>query len=115
MPEMAETDTTVVLNAFIPANLQGSQDVDSVRYFFLRPKPMEIDTIHNAMWNGLEKKIHTPLHADAFGMMPFVANVDADLSRFEGDTTSLTDNTVYDMIVLTQHTDAGTCRVYPLS
>ena len=115
MPEMAETDTTVVLNAFIPANLQGSQEVDSVRYFFLRPKPMEIDTIHNAMWNGLEKKIHTPLHADAFGMMPFVANVDADLSLFEGDTTSLTDNTVYDMIVLTQHTDAGTCRVYPLS
>ncbi|MGM9868956.1 MAG: S8 family serine peptidase [Sodaliphilus sp.] len=115
MPEMAETDTTVVLNAFIPANLQGSQELDSVRYFFIRPKPMEIDTIHNAMWNGLEKKIHTPLHADAFGMMPFVADVEADLSLFEGDSTALVDNTVYDIIALTQHTDEGASRLYPLT
>ena len=51
MPQMAETDTTVALNSFIPANLQGSQMVDSVSYFLMRPKPMEIDTIRSVMWN----------------------------------------------------------------
>lgn len=64
MPQMGEKDTTVALNSFIPANLLGSQMVDSVNYFLMRPKPMEIDTIRSVMWNGFNKTIEMPFNPE---------------------------------------------------
>ena len=114
MPESADTDTIAWLNTFIPANLHGSQTVDSVNYFFVQPKPMEVDTIRNVMWNAVDKKLLMPLHPEQFDMFPFVANVDADMSLFEGDSTLFVTNCVYDIIALTQVKNDSTRRVYPL-
>ncbi len=100
-PLFAEGDTAVVMNSFIPANLYGSQQVDSIDYFFVRPKPMEIDTIRNVMWNGVDKKFEMPIYPEKYGMLPFVGAAKADLSLYETDSVKLTDNYVYDILALT--------------
>ncbi len=114
MPQMAETDTTVALNSFIPANLQGSQMVDSVSYFLMRPKPMEIDTIRNVMWNGFNKTIEMPFNPEKYGMLAFKGVAKVDTSLYETDSVKLNDNYVYDMIALTTVAADSSLLVYPL-
>ena len=114
MPQMAETDTTVALNSFIPANLQGSQMVDSVSYFLMRPKPMEIDTIRSVMWNGLNKTIEMPYNPEKYGMLTFKGVAKVDTSLYETDSVKLNDNYVYDMIALTTMAADSSLLVYPL-
>ena len=114
MPQMAETDTTVALNSFIPANLQGSQMVDSVSYFLMRPKPMEIDTIRSVMWNGFNKTIEMPFNPEKYGMLAFKGVAKVDTSLYETDSVKLNDNYVYDMIALTTVSVDSSLLVYPL-
>lgn len=114
MPQMAETDTTVALNSFIPANLQGSQMVDSVSYFLMRPKPMEIDTIRSVMWNGFNKTIEMPFNPEKYGMLTFKGVAKVDTSLYETDSVKLNDNYVYDMIALTTVVADSSLLVYPL-
>lgn len=114
MPQMAETDTTVALNSFIPANLQGSQMVDSVSYFLMRPKPMEIDTIRSVMWNGFNKTIEMPFNPEKYGMLAFKGVAKVDTSLYETDSVKLNDNYVYDMIALTTVAADSSLVVYPL-
>lgn len=114
MPQMAETDTTVALNSFIPANLQGSQMVDSVSYFLMRPKPMEIDTIRSVMWNGFNKTIEMPYNPEKYGMLAFKGVAKVDTSLYETDSVKLNDNYVYDMIALTTVAADSSLVVYPL-
>lgn len=114
MPQMAETDTTVALNSFIPANLQGSQMVDSVSYFLMRPKPMEIDTIRSVMWNGFNKTIEMPYNPEKYGMLTFKGVAKVDTSLYETDSVKLNDNYVYDMIALTTVAADSSLLVYPL-
>lgn len=114
MPQMAETDTTVALNSFIPANLQGSQMVDSVSYFLMRPKPMEIDTICSVMWNGFNKTIEMPYNPEKYGMLAFKGVAKVDTSLYETDSVKLNDNYVYDMIALTTVAADSSLLVYPL-
>lgn len=114
MPQMAETDTTVALNSFIPANLQGSQMVDSVSYFLMRPKPMEIDTIRSVMWNGFNKTIEMPFNPEKYGMLTFKGVAKVDTSLYETDSVKLNDNYVYDMIALTTVSADSSLLVYPL-
>ena len=114
MPQMAETDTTVALNSFIPANLQGSQMVDSVSYFLMRPKPMEIDTIRSVMWNGFNKTIEMPFNPAKYGMLAFKGVAKVDTSLYETDSVKLNDNYVYDMIALTTVAADSSLLVYPL-
>ena len=114
MPQMAETDTTVALNSFIPANLQGSQMVDSVSYFLMRPKPMEIDTIRSVMWNGLNMTIEMPYNPEKYGMLTFKGVAKVDTSLYETDSMKLNDNYVYDMIALTAVAADSSLLVYPL-
>ena len=114
MPQMAETDTTVALNSFIPANLQGSQMVDSVSYFLMRPKPMEIDTIRSVMWNGFNKTIEMPYNPEKYGMLAFKGVAKVDTSLYETDSVKLNDNDVYDMIALTTVAADSSLLVYPL-
>lgn len=114
MPQMAETDTTVALNSFIPANLQGSQMVDSVSYFLMRPKPMEIDTIRSVMWNGFNKTIEMPYNPEKYGMLAFKGVAKVDTSLYETDSVRLNDNYVYDMIALTTVAADSSLLVYPL-
>ena len=114
MPQMAETDTTVALNSFIPANLQGSQMVDSVSYFLMRPKPMEIDTIRSVMWNGFNKTIEMPFNPEKYGMLAFKGVAKVDTSLYETDSVKLNDNYVYDMIALTTVAADSSLLVYPL-
>ena len=113
-PQMAETDTTVALNSFIPANLQGSQMVDSVSYFLMRPKPMEIDTIRSVMWNGFNKTIEMPFNPEKYGMLAFKGVAKVDTSLYETDSVKLNDNYVYDMIALTTVAADSSLLVYPL-
>lgn len=114
MPQMAETDTTVALNSFIPANLQGSQMVDSVSYFLMRPKPMEIDTIRSVMWNGFNKTIEMPYNPEKYGMLAFKGVARVDTSLYETDSVKLNDNYVYVMIALTTVSADSSLLVYPL-
>ena len=114
MPQMAETDTTVALNSFIPANLQGSQMVDSVSYFLMRPKPMEIDTIRSVMWNGFNKTIEMPFNPEKYGMLTFKGVAKVDTSLYETDSVKLNDNYVYDMIALSTVAADSSLLVYPL-
>lgn len=114
MPQMAETDTMVALNSFIPANLQGSQMVDSVSYFLMRPKPMEIDTIRSVMWNGFNKTIEMPFNPEKYGMLTFMGVAKVDTSLYETDSVKLNDNYVYDMIALTTVAADSSLLVYPL-
>lgn len=114
MPQMAETDTTVALNSFIPANLQGSQMVDSVSYFLMRPKPMEIDTIRSVMWNGFNKTIEMPFNPEKYGMLAFKGVAKVNISLYETDSVKLNDNYVYDMIALTTVSADSSLLVYPL-
>lgn len=114
MPQMGEKDTTVALNSFIPANLQGSQMVDSVSYFLMRPKPMEIDTIRSVMWNGFNKTIEMPYNPEKYGMLTFKGVAKVDTSLYETDSMKLNDNYVYDMIALTTVAADSSLLVYPL-
>ncbi len=114
MPQMAETDTTVALNSFIPANLHGSQMVDSVSYFLMRPKPMEIDTIRSVMCNGFNKTIEMPYNPEKYGMLAFKGVARVDTSLYETDSVKLNDNYVYDMIALTTVAADSSLLVYPL-
>ena len=114
MPQMAETDTTVAFNSFIPANLLGSQMVDSVSYFLMRPKPMEIDTIRSVMWNGFNKTIEMPYNPEKYGMLAFKGVAKVDTSLYETDSVKLNDNYVYDMIALTTVAADSSLLVYPL-
>lgn len=114
MPQMGEKDTTVALNSFIPANLQGSQMVDSVSYFLMRPKPMEIDTIRSVMWNGFNKTIEMPFNPEKYGMLTFKGVAKVDTSLYETDSVKLNDNYVYDMIALTMVAADSSLLVYPL-
>lgn len=114
MPQMGEKDTTVALNSFIPANLQGSQMVDSVNYFLMRPKPMEIDTIRSVMWNGFNKTIEMPFNPEKYGMLTFKGVAKVDTSLYETDSMKLNDNYVYDMIALTTVAADSSLLVYPL-
>lgn len=114
MPQMGEKDTTVALNSFIPANLQGSQMVDSVSYFLMRPKPMEIDTIRSVMWNGFNKTIEMPFNPEKYGMLAFKGVAKVDTSLYETDSVKLNDNYVYDMIALTTVAADSSLLVYPL-
>ena len=114
MPQMGEKDTTVALNSFIPANLQGSQMVDSVSYFLMRPKPMEIDTIRSVMWNGFNKTIEMPFNPEKYGMLAFRGVAKVDTSLYETDSVKLNDNYVYDMIALTTVAADSSLLVYPL-
>ncbi|MDD7501258.1 MAG: S8 family serine peptidase, partial [Sodaliphilus sp.] len=114
MPQMGEKDTTVALNSFIPANLQGSQMVDSVSYFLMRPKPMEIDTIRSVMWNGFNKTIEMPYNPEKYGMLAFKGVAKVDTSLYETDSVKLNDNYVYDMIALTTVAADSSLLVYPL-
>ena len=114
MPQMAETDTTVAFNSFIPANLLGSQMVDSVSYFLMRPKPMEIDTIRSVMWNGFNKTIEMPFNPEKYGMLTFKGVAKVDTSLYETDSVKLNDNYVYDMIALTTVAADSSLVVYPL-
>lgn len=113
MPQMGEKDTTVALNSFIPANLQGSQMVDSVSYFLMRPKPMEIDTIRSVMWNGFNKTIEMPFNPEKYGMLAFKGVAKVDTSLYETDSVKLNDNYVYDMIALTTVVADSSLLVYP--
>lgn len=114
MPQMGEKDTTVAFNSFIPANLQGSQMVDSVSYFLMRPKPMEIDTIRSVMWNGFNKTIEMPFNPEKYGMLTFKGVAKVDTSLYETDSVKLNDNYVYDMIALTTVSADSSLLVYPL-
>lgn len=114
MPQMGEKDTTVAFNSFIPANLQGSQMVDSVSYFLMRPKPMEIDTIRSVMWNGFNKTIEMPYNPEKYGMLTFKGVAKVDTSLYETDSVKLNDNYVYDMIALTTVSADSSLLVYPL-
>ena len=114
MPQMGEKDTTVAFNSFIPANLQGSQMVDSVSYFLMRPKPMEIDTIRSVMWNGFNKTIEMPFNPEKYGMLTFKGVAKVDTSLYETDSVKLNDNYVYDMIALTTVAADSSLLVYPL-
>lgn len=114
MPQMGEKDTTVAFNSFIPANLQGSQMVDSVSYFLMRPKPMEIDTIRSVMWNGFNKTIEMPYNPEKYGMLAFKGVAKVDTSLYETDSVKLNDNYVYDMIALTTVAADSSLLVYPL-
>lgn len=114
MPQMGEKDTTVAFNSFIPANLQGSQMVDSVSYFLMRPKPMEIDTIRGVMWNGFNKTIEMPYNPEKYGMLTFKGVAKVDTSLYETDSVKLNDNYVYDMIALTTVVADSSLLVYPL-
>ena len=114
MPQMSETDTTVVFNTFIPANLHGSQEVDSVSYFLMRPKPMEIDTIRNVMWNGFNMTVEMPFSPEKYGMLAFKGVAKADTSLYETDSVKLTDNYVYDILALTTVAADSSLVVYPL-
>lgn len=114
MPQMGEKDTTVALNSFIPANLLGSQMVDSVSYFLMRPKPMEIDTIRSVMWNGFNKTIEMPFNPEKYGMLTFKGVAKVDTSLYETDSVKLNDNYVYDMIALTTVAADSSLLVYLL-
>ena len=114
MPQMGEKDTTVALNSFIPANFLGSQMVDSVSYFLMRPKPMEIDTIRSVMWNGFNKTIEMPFNPAKYGMLAFKGVAKVDTSLYETDSVKLNDNYVYDIIALTTVAADSSLLVYPL-
>lgn len=113
-PQFAESDTAVAFNTFIPANLHGSQVVDSVNYFFVRPKPMEIDTIRGVMWNGVDKMVEMPINPDKYGMKPFAGSAAADLSLYETDSVKLTDNRVYDILAMTKIAPDSSRCIFPL-
>ena len=59
MPPIADTAIAraPMFNTFVAANYHGSQQTDTVNYFFVKPKPMEVDTIRCAFWNANTAKM----------------------------------------------------------
>lgn len=110
-PVAGEKDTTAVLNAFIPANFLGSQKVDSIDYFFVRPKPMEIDTVRCAMWCQTKREFIMPYFADEYGFKNFAGGFKPDYSKLTTTRPIIKDGDVCEMVVLT---DVNASRCYPL-
>lgn len=110
-PVAGEKDTTAVLNSFIPANFLGSQKVDSVDYFFVRPKPMEIDTVRCAMWCQTKREFIMPYFADEYGFKNFNGGFKPDYSKLTTTRPIIKDGDVCEMVVLT---DVNASKCYPL-
>ncbi|MDY3733191.1 MAG: S8 family serine peptidase, partial [Sodaliphilus sp.] len=105
-----DTPTPQVLNTFIPANFHGSQTVDSQDYFFVRPKPMEVDTIRGAYWNATKSQLEMPE-----GSTPaFQGSASVDFSYSESPADVLAVNSHYDIVAMTKYGAAGELVVCPL-
>ncbi|UKI44695.1 MAG: dockerin type I domain-containing protein [Porphyromonadaceae bacterium] len=103
-----EKNENAKMNTFLPANFLGSQKVDSVNYFLVRPKPMEIDTVRCAMWNKVADRFEMPFVAADFGVPQFEGAMKPVFMLTEGDKSDLKDGYVYDLLVQTRVNDNET-------
>ena len=108
MLEFGEKNENAKMNTFLPANFLGSQKVDSVNYFLVRPKPMEIDTVRCAMWNKAADRFEMPFVAADFGVPQFEGAMKPVFMLTEGDKNDLKDGYVYDLLVQTRVNDNET-------
>ena len=120
----AGSEGSVKTNMWIPANFEGTQDVDSTRYFFVKPKPLEIDTITLAQWNEGTQQFEVPLRADSTRLDGLKGAFKAQWEMFCDSLPELTNGFQYQFVALTRHEDVvnpqgevqGTQIVaYPLS
>ena len=103
-----EKNENAKMNTFLPANFLGSQKVDSVNYFLVRPKPMEIDTVRCAMWNKAADRFEMPFVAADFDVPQFEGAMKPVFMLTEGDKSDLKDGYVYDLLVQTRVNDNET-------
>ena len=86
-----------------PANYFGMQD----GYYFVQPKPMEVDTLQYAMWNEDSATFSMPTYAPMWGMVWRKGEAKVDFSRYEGELPALTDGATHKWLTLNMVDDFG--------
>ena len=90
MPVPAQA-TALQLNVLSAPHFYGSQRVqglhtpDSVDYFFMRPKPMEVDTLAGIMWNAKKQMFEVPTFTDSVMMGDTLVERQESLHNLKGE------------------------------
>ncbi len=83
VPE-AVTESNYTYNVYVPCNFMSSeQHSESGRnYFFMTPKPMEVMTVHYAMWNAENEVFEIPTSVGYSNQAGLVGDVAANFSLY---------------------------------
>ncbi len=83
-PEVGTTNS-YTYNVYVPCNFMSTEQESSSSgklYFFMTPKPMEVMTVHFAMWNGDTECFEIPTRAGYSNQAGLVGDVSADFSLY---------------------------------
>ncbi|MGM9868955.1 MAG: S8 family serine peptidase [Sodaliphilus sp.] len=102
-PAYKEVYAAPKMPTITPANYFGTQD----GYYFVQPKPMEVDTLQYAMWKADKATFSMPMYAPMWGMVWRKGEAKVDFSRYEGELPSLSDGATYKWLTLNMLDDDG--------
>ena len=83
-PEVGSTNS-YTYNVYVPCNFMSTEQESlssGKLYFFMTPKPMEVMTVHFAMWNGDTECFEIPTSAGYSNQAGLVGDVSADFSLY---------------------------------
>lgn len=83
VPE-AVTESNYTYNVYVPCNFMSSeqQSESGSNYFFMTPKPMEVMTVHYAMWNAENETFVIPTSVGYSNQAGLVGDVAANFSLY---------------------------------
>ncbi len=79
---VSASENQYTYNVYVPCNFMSTEQesASGTRYFFMTPKPMEVMTVHFAMWNG--ESFEIPTSAGYSNQAGLVGDVSADFSLY---------------------------------
>ena len=98
------------LNTFVPATFAGSQTVDSTSYFLVAPKPLEVATLTQAMWNDSTGRFEVPMYPDSSRLDGLQGSFKADWALYPDSVPALQHGRIYQFTGVV----SDSLTVYPL-
>lgn len=120
-----------VINRWSAAHFYGTQrvldslEVDSVTYFFVRPKPLEIDSIVNVMWNAQKQTFEVPTWTDSVTLADnstvvqtqsyanLKGSFKADFTKYNGSVPELLDKHLYKFLAFVRKEKDNSTAIEP--
>lgn len=109
-PLAVEQLSKPIVPTITPANYYGSQS----GHYFVKPKPMEVDTLQYAMWSARRGTLAMPPYAPQLGLTKWDGSAKVDFSLFDGELPDLEDCATYKMVTLTMIDEMGGYVACPL-
>ena len=110
-PDYVQQFNAPRLSVITPANYYGTQD----GFYFVRPKPMEVDTLQYAMWNPDSRTFTMPWYAPMWGVECRKGSAKVDFSLYEGECPPLAPGATYKWLVLNMVDESSSYVAYPFA